>query len=147
MSMTAEENKAIVRRFYSAFEANDEDAMRDVLASDLVAYTSHPNSPVGREDMLAGIRAWNDAFSDTSFEIVEQIAEEDKVATRLIFRTTHNKGDFMGHAPSGKRVENESTSIEHIRDGKIVWRQVLIDPNTPNVMQQLGIIPTPTSAG
>jgi predicted ester cyclase len=139
--MTAEQNKAIVRRFYSAFEENDENAMRDTLAADLVAHTAHPNSPVGREDMLATIKAWNEAFSDTRFEIVEQIAEEDKVLTLMRFRSMHDKGDFMGFAPSGKRVENESASIEHIRDGKIVWRKVLNAANSPDLMQQLGFVP------
>ncbi len=36
MSTREAQNKAIVRRFYEAFEANDQAALKEVLAPDLV---------------------------------------------------------------------------------------------------------------
>ena len=74
--MTTQENKDIVRRFYRAFEDNDQEALKEVLAADLVAYNPDPQN---RDEHLQGISGWNAAFSDTRFEIVEQIAEGEAV--------------------------------------------------------------------
>ena len=139
--MTTEQNKAIVRRFYEAFEANDEDALNDVLAPELVAYSHNDPAPQNRNVHVQGITWWNQVFSDTRFAIEEQIAEGDKVATRVTMRSVHNKGEFQGLPPSGKQIEIGGTSIERIKDGKIVERRVSSD--WLGMMQQLGLIPPP----
>ena len=84
--MTNELHKAIVRRFYEAFETDDHATMNEVLAPDLVAY-SHARGPQNRASHLQGIRMWNAAFK-TRFTVEEQVAEGDTVATRVIMRAT-----------------------------------------------------------
>lgn len=138
--MSAEQNKAIVRRFFRAFEANDETALKELLASDLVAYSHGTPGPQNREVHLEGIRMTNAAFSDSQFVIEELIAEGDKVASRTTWRATHT-GDFMGHPPTGKEVEVSGMTVEHIKDGKIVERWVSLDQL--GLMQQLGLVPLP----
>jgi steroid delta-isomerase-like uncharacterized protein len=140
--MITEQNKAIVRRFFEAFEANDQDAMKAVLSPDLVAYTHGSPDPQNREAMLQGITMWHTAFSDTRFEIEEQIAEGDRVASRMIMRSVHDRGDFQGLPPTGKQIEVSGTTFERIRDGKIVERRVNSD--WLGMMQQLGVIPAQT---
>ena len=142
--MTTEQNKAIVRRFFEAFEASDEAAMKEVLAVDLVAYTHGAPGSQSREAMLQGISWWNATFSGSHFTIEEQIAEGDKVATHVTMRAIHNRGDFQGLPPSGKQVEMRSVTIERIKDGKIVERRVI--GGWLAMMQQLGLIPAPTPA-
>ena len=83
--MSTEQNKAIVRRFFEAFNANDQAALKDVLAADLVAYSHAAPGPHNREVHLQGISMWNAAF-ETQFTVEEQIAEGDKVATRVTMR-------------------------------------------------------------
>src|SRR5215203_5908662 len=73
-TMTAEQNKAIVRRFFEAFEANDQAAMKEVLAPDLVAYTHGDSAPTSRDAMLQAISYWN-ASIESHYTIEEQIAE------------------------------------------------------------------------
>ena len=141
--MTTEQNKAIVRRFYKAFEANDEVALNEVLSPDLVAYTHGEPGAQTREMMLQGIRMWNATF-ESHFTIADEIAEGDKVAVRMVFRTVHNRGDFRGVPPTGKQGEVESVTIERIKDGKIVERRVFNDWS--ELMQQLGLIPSPQAA-
>ena len=97
--MTTEENKAVVRRFFEAFEADDQAALTELLAPDLVACSHGAPDPQGREAHLQGIRMWNAAFGDTHFTIHEQIAEGDKVATRVSMRSVHSRGDFQGLPP------------------------------------------------
>ena len=142
--MTTEQNKAIVRRFFEAFTANDQAALKDVLAPDLVAYSHGAPGPQNREVHLQGISMWNAAF-ETHFTVEEQIAEGDKVATRVTMRAIHNSGEFQGLPPTGKQVEMSGTTIERIKDGKIVKRRVSSD--WFGLMQQLGLIPVPEGAG
>lgn len=137
--MTTEENKAIVRRFYKAFEANDLDALTELLRPDLVAYSHGSSKPQNLETHLQGIKMWNNAFGETYFTIEEQIAEGNKVASRVTMRSTHNRSDFLGLPPTGKQVISRAVSIEIIQDGKIVKRQVAGDWS--GMMVQLGLDP------
>jgi predicted ester cyclase len=134
------QNKAIVRRFFDAVSANDQAVMQDVLAPELVAYTHGDPNPASRDAMLQTIRDWNAAF-ETHFTIEEQIAEGDKVATQLTTRAIHNGGAYMGLPATGKQAEVSGISIERIKDGKIVERQVSTDWH--GMMQKLGLIPPP----
>ncbi len=142
--MTTEQNKTIVRRFFEAFEANDESAIKEVLAPDMVANTLGVHGTQNREEMLQNIRMWNATFSDTRFEILEQVAEGDTVVTRMIFHTTHGKAEFRGVAPTGKKCESPSVTIERIKDGKIVGRQAYGDQSS--MWEQLGLVPSPQPA-
>lgn len=141
---TTEQNKAVVRRFYDAFEADDQAALNEVLAPDLVAYSHGAPGPQNREVHVQGIRMWNTAFGDTHFTIEEQIAEGDKVATRVTMRSVHNRGDFQGLSPTGKEIVTGGVTIESIKDGKIAERRVSSDWGS--MMQQLGLIPPPQVA-
>jgi len=139
--MSTEQNKAVVRRFYEAFEANDLEALTGVLAPELVAY--NPNAQ-NREAHLQGIRMWNATFSKNRFEIVDQIAEGDRVASHVIMRCLHSEANFQGVPPSGKEIGIPAVTIERLKDGKIVERRVYSD--RLGMMQQLGLIPPPPSA-
>jgi steroid delta-isomerase-like uncharacterized protein len=134
--MTTEENKAIVRRFYAAFEANDLNTLKDVLAENLVAHNPNPQS---REEHLQGISFWNATFSKNQFEIVDQIAEGDRVTSHVIMRCNHSKASFQGVPPSGKQIVIPALTLERITDGKITERRVFSD--RMGMMQQLGLLP------
>ena len=138
--MTTDQHKALVRRFYAAFGANDGATLNEVLAPDLVAYSHGAPGPQNREVHLQGISMWNAAF-ETHFTIEEQIAEGDRVATRVTMRALHNRGEFQGLPPSGKEIVVGGINIERIQDGKIVERRVAGD--WLGMMQQLGLIPPP----
>ncbi len=141
--MTTEENKAIVRRFYEAFEANDQATLNELLAPDLVAYSHGAPGPQSREVHLQGISGWNASF-ETHFTVEEQIAEGDKVATRVTMRAIHNGGEFQGIPPTGKQIEVGGITIERIKDGKIVERRVSSD--WLGMLQQLGLVPPPQAS-
>jgi steroid delta-isomerase-like uncharacterized protein len=142
--MTSEQNKAIVRRFYEAFTDNNQTALKEILAPDLVAYTHGTSSPQNRDAQLQLINMWNAAF-ETHFTVEEQIAEANKVATRVTMHATHNRGEFQGLPPTGKKIVVDGINIEHIEDGKIVERRVSSD--WLGMMQQIGLIPPPQAAG
>lgn len=53
--MSNEQNKTVVRRFWQAYEANDQAVLDAVLAPDLVARTPGSPEPQNRERHLQGI--------------------------------------------------------------------------------------------
>jgi predicted ester cyclase len=144
MTTREAQNKALVRSFLEAFEANDLAALNDVLAPELTAYSHGQPGAQNREVHVEGIRRWNAAFGETRFTIEEQIAEGDKVATRVSMRSVHSLGDFMGLPPTGKQVVIDSVTIERIKDGQIVERRVVAD--WVGMLQQLGLVAAPQAA-
>jgi predicted ester cyclase len=64
------------------------------------------------------IMAWRNAFPDFATSIEQLLAEGDWVAFRLKHTGTH-KGEFLGIAPTGRRVEFTSLVFNRI-EGDIV---------------------------
>ncbi len=80
------------------------------------------------------------AFPDWREEIVELVAEGNTVAGRFRCSGTH-RGEFLGEAPTGKRMEVEEVLFLRVEDGKFVDFWALED--SLNRMRQLEIIPSP----
>ena len=66
---------------------------------------------------------------------------EHQVVSRWTLKGTH-QGEFLGIAPTGKRVSISGISIHRISGGKIVaeWQEW----DSLSLMQQLGVVPTIT---
>lgn len=58
------------------------------------------------------------ALSDIQIEIMQQVAEADKVVTQMTTRANHT-GAFMGYAPTGKIVTLDTIRIDRLEAGKI----------------------------
>lgn len=140
--MSNEQNKTVVRRFWQAYEANDQAVLDAVLAPDLVARTPGSPEPQNRERHLQGISMFNAAFSNRHFTVDEMIAEGDVVATRTTLRGLHT-GAFQGHPPTGKPMAATGLTLERIQDGRIVERWFSFE--TARVLQVLGLTPPPDS--
>jgi steroid delta-isomerase-like uncharacterized protein len=134
--MSSEEHKAIVRRFFNAFAANDQATLETLLAPDLVAYLPGDLDPVTHDVFLDIVRRWNTAFSDLQFTLEQQIAEGDTVANRITLQGVHNRGDFLGLPPTDKPIAIRLITTERITNGRIVERWVVFD--LLDLMQQLG---------
>ena len=75
------------------------------------------------------------AFSSVHIELLQQIAENDRVVTHTLTHGRHT-GLFAGIAPSGKTVSLFTIRIDRIEDGKIVEHWSVAD--LAGLMQQLG---------
>ena len=76
-------------------------------------------------------------FPDVHMEIVELIAEGDKVVGRFTCSATH-LGEWLGQVPTGRRFERvDEVSIFQFRDGKIAHAWSLED--TLERLKQLGL--------
>jgi predicted ester cyclase len=70
-------------------------------------------------------------------EIVELVAEDDKVVGQFTCSATH-PGDWLGHAPTGRRFERvDEVAIFRLRHGRIVRTWSLED--TLGRLRQLGL--------
>jgi len=137
------QNKAIHRRYFAASDAADLAAFDELMAPDFVNHYPGAPGPLNREATLQmGTMFWA-AFSDHYYTIEDQIAEGDKVATRLAWRAIHS-GDFQGLPPTGRKVAVSGIAVAHIKDGIILEHWATFDQM--GMMQQLGLVPPPQPA-
>lgn len=99
-------------------------------------YQSPTESMEGVEDLKAFILAFRIAFPDLYIQIEDQIAEGDKVSTRITMTGTH-QGDFLDLPPTGKSVQLQGVVLSRLEDGLIVEEWELLDQLT--LLQQLGL--------
>jgi len=58
-------------------------------------------------------------MSNVRFLVEDQVAEGDKVVSRLTVHATHDRKELMGIAPTGREVSFKSIEIHRISGGKI----------------------------
>src|SRR5918995_3231550 len=120
-SMSAEENMALARRFMEARIKGDLDAVDETLAPDFVNHTSLLSvQEPDREGVKRVTAQLSAAVSNASVHIEDQIAAGDKVVTRSVVHATHDRGELMGVAPSGRELAFMPVFIHRIEGGKIV---------------------------
>lgn len=109
----------VINRFIDEFQTGgDESAAQRLLARDFVDHTPFPGFGATREDVLTLFRVLRSAFPDLRAEVLEQLADGDRVATRKTFHGTH-MGAFGGVDATGKRVAIRVFDIVRIADGQI----------------------------
>jgi serine phosphatase RsbU (regulator of sigma subunit)/predicted ester cyclase len=120
-SMSAENNKALVRRFLEAHEGEaDLDALDQMLAPDFVSHIKRlPGQQPDREGYKWAIAQYSAAFSDRKFLVEEQVAEADTVVSRFTVRATHDSKEIMGVAPTDREVSYKAIAIHRISGGRI----------------------------
>ncbi len=135
--MSAEQNKALVRRFLEAHEGEvDLDALGKMLAPDFVSHHRRlPDQQPGREGYKRAITELSAAFSNRRFLVEEQVAEGDKVMTRFTVRATHDRREFLGVTPTGKETAYKAIAIHRISGGKIAEEWTL-STTFPKLMGQ-----------
>jgi predicted ester cyclase len=103
----AEENKAMVRRLLEAINAGNMDVVDELFAPELA------------EQAKQGYTAYRSAFPDWREEIVDLVAEGDKVVGRFKCSGTH-QGEMMGIPPTGRRQEVDEVYFLRVEDSKFV---------------------------
>jgi predicted ester cyclase len=69
----------------------------------------------------------NKAFPDHHTTIEDQIAEGDRVVTRVTFKGTH-LGEFNGIAPTGKVLTYSGVAVDRVVDVKVVEKWHVASP-------------------
>jgi ketosteroid isomerase-like protein len=146
--MSAEGNKALIRRYFEVIDAEcksgnaNADVLDEFLAADMVTHSPNPEwerrrLPPNREAGKMLFKMF--ATAAPGYHVIEDlIAEGDKVVARLKAYGTH-EGELMGIPRTGKQIEMSGIVIWRIADGKIVehWAQI----DVAGLMQQLRPMP------
>src|SRR5215211_5727327 len=132
--MSVEENKAneaLVRRLFEARGKTDLDAFDKMLAPEFVSHTKLlPGHKPDREGYKRTIAEYAATFSNRRFIVEEQVAEADKVVSRVTAHVTHDRKAFLGVAPTGKEATYKTIFIHRISGGKIAeeWSLGTVGP-------------------
>jgi serine phosphatase RsbU (regulator of sigma subunit) len=118
-SVSVEENMALARRFLEARGKGDLDALEHMMASDFVDHTLAPSQAPNREGYKRQVAEYSAAFSNVRFVIEDQLAAGDKVVTRFKLHATHDRGELMGIAPTGRELTDMVIAIMRISEGKV----------------------------
>src|SRR5215211_1392017 len=120
-SMSAEENLALARRFMGARIKGDLEAVDEIMAPDVVSRTPLLSvQEPDREDAIRAIAQLSRAISNPSIHFEDQVAAADKVVSRFVVHATHDRGELMGVAPTGRELTWMPVFIHRIEGGKIV---------------------------
>jgi len=129
--MTTEANKALVRRWVAAINAQDLGELDAIL------------SPTLAQEWKTTILPWvYSTFADHHAEIEEIVAEGDQVALWVTTSGTHT-GEFEGVPPTGRQWRNQGIFLLRLHDNQIVEATWLF--NDLNLLKQVGA--TVTLAG
>lgn len=125
-----ERNKAVVRAYLEEISNRGNFSAFDRFFAPDVVF----NGSTDVKQQLVRQQALKRAFPDHRLVIEEQIAEGDKVVTRVTFRATH-QGEFNGIPATGKAVEYAGTAVDRLVEGRVVqmWHVV----NLHSLLQQI----------
>jgi predicted ester cyclase len=135
--MSTNDNKVLVRRFYSEGVHNPR-LFDELLSSTYVLHFPGSAAIAGIEQAKQMMVAYTSAFPDLQLITEDIVAEGDRVAIRNIWQGTHH-GSFQGIAPTGKRVAFTGTDFFRLAEGKIAEQWADLD--ALGMMRQLGVIP------
>jgi serine phosphatase RsbU (regulator of sigma subunit) len=120
-SVSAEENKAIFRRYVEEITNRGNFDLADEIFDHYLAH--QPDGSVverGPEDVKQFQAEFRSAFLEIHATIEDQIAEGDKVVSRWKMRGIHG-GEFRGIAPTGEEIELNGIGIFRFSpEGKVV---------------------------
>jgi predicted ester cyclase len=124
----SEESKAMVRRMVEGINSGE----IELTVEELFA-------PRAARRVKRLFTEFYTAFPDWREEIVQLVAEGNTVAGRFRCSGTH-LGEFLGEAPTGKRMEVEEVFFLRVEEGKFVDFWALED--SLNRIRQLGLLPS-----
>ena len=138
--MNIETNKQISRSFLKSADDVDFETWRSIASPELVA-SANGGEVMDREQFEGMVRGIVEAFSNGRHIIESQIAEGDRVATRLTWTALHS-GEFNGVPASNRPVRVCGDAFDRIEDGRVVEHHAQFD--VMGLMVQIGAVPVPT---
>ena len=130
------QNKEIVREFFSAIDGNKFDKLNELFSNDFGLKAPGIETPWKKEDVFQAIKTHYTAFPDWTHNIEDIIADGDKVAVKLTQNGTQ-QAEYKGIAATGKKMTNPALSIMTIVNGQVKDWWVIED--NLGFMKQLGM--------
>lgn len=139
--MSADANKALVRRFYAEIDKGRLEAMDELVAEDYIDHNPPPFPGLrpGREGVKQAFKIFWEA-TPGYHRIEDQIAEGDRVVTRLTAIGKHT-GDLPGAPRTGNDLKMTSITIHRIVNGQLAekWSE----KDVMGFLRQIGVMRPP----
>src|ERR687890_181353 len=134
-----EQNKQLVSQHFETLDQQDTERMDQLVSNTNYSLHFSGMPPMdwngNKKEFLA---PFNKAFPDLRRNIVDMVAEGDKVAVSINVTGTY-KGEFQGIPATGKQVSFTAMDILTIIDGRVTEEWATAD--MMGLMQQIGAIP------
>ena len=131
--------KAVVRRNTEEVQGKGNYELFDQLFSDtFLDHTPQPNCTPDKAGALGLYKKLRAAFPDFHAEIHWQRIDGDVVTTYKTYHGTH-RGEFLGVAPTGRKIAFETVDVMRVRGGKITEHWGVA--NLFSLLEQLGAWP------
>ena len=139
------EQEALIRRYFNEVMNQGMLELIDDLVTPDFAFriVTRPEPIRGPEGLKQFVTMLRGALPDLHFTLEHQIIEGNTVVARWSNAGTHT-GEFLGAAPTNKRITDHGVDIFQIIDGKIA--EILVYDHDLQLMRQLGFISVPASA-
>ncbi|MFQ5551222.1 MAG: ester cyclase [Gemmatimonadales bacterium] len=137
-----EQNEAVVRQVLALIDERNLDEAFELYALDYI-YHGPAGDLRGRDGIRGLWEVFLVGFPDLHSTIEDMVSAGDKVVLRWRVEGTHT-GEFLGVAPSNRKVSLGVTEIFRVANGQLVeaWDQY----DRLDLMQQIGAIPMPEEA-
>ena len=115
------------------------DVIDELLSPDFVDHSLMPGQAGDREGYKrTTVELWA-PFSHQRLTIEDQIAEGDKVFTRVTHHAIHDRGEVQGLAPTGEEWILTAMYVHRIAGGKIIeeWSEASVDPWLQRLEQEI----------
>jgi predicted ester cyclase len=124
--LSDDHNKRLVRRLVEIVNERDFDSIDEVAAGQIAS------------EARRWIGPFRDAFPDFQMQVVNVIAEDDKVVGHFKCSGTH-RGEWRGHAPTGRRFESiDEIYVFRVEDSKLTSALAIVEDNLTR-LRQLGL--------
>lgn len=123
-----EANKALVKKWIlEGWNQNrNSEVVADVFAQNWKdGNPTFPDQPAGIDGAMYYVNVYRKIFPDIQFSLTHIIAEEDILTFRFTAEATH-QGEFMGIAPTGKKVKFSGIVIHRVENGRFAesWNEI-----------------------
>jgi predicted ester cyclase len=127
----------LVRRFYEEIDKGNIEVLDELVAENYLDHSPppFPGLAQGREGLKQAFKMFRQA-TPGHHEIEDQIAEGDRVVTRLTSYGKH-EGDLPGAPRTGNDLKMTSITIHRIADGKLVEKWA--EKDLMGFLKQIGV--------
>ena len=125
--VTPNHNKRLVHRLVQIVNERDFDSIEEVASGQIATEARRWVGP------------FSDSFPDFQMEVVDVIAEDEKVVGYFKCSGTH-QGEWRGHPATGQRFEGvDEVYIFNVEDGKLASAVAVVEDNLAR-LRQLGLL-------
>ena len=127
--MNSAKAKELIKDLHKVWNFNLLSEIPNIYTEDFVVHWSKANrefSSFGHDGIKKVIEETLIAFPDWFEDVVDIIAENDRVVTRYVSTGTHS-GPYQGIQPTGKKIKVEEISIFRLKENKVAEQWCLAD--------------------